>query len=224
MRKTAYQVGGSIMGALIASSGIGLDAYSIVAPFGVSWKWFELLGFFVFAGFLYWGWISTSYKLRKCQNRFPTIGVIPITDGKFARLKVTNKGQDMASFGTKIHDWQEIGTTMPPIPPSYSGKWTGDDSPVITLIPEEERELLVIANDAQTLDDNGKVDGELRKTLIYSQSTIYETKIRDKSILGFSIHIFANPKLKTEFKRTYMITVNDNGWDKFICLDDEGAK
>ena len=219
--RTARKIGGIILVAVLTVASWSLHGLEVAPIFNVEWQWITLGGLILFMGLFIHKFYSTDLRLQEYEHNRPVAVVTPKAEDNFACLTVTNMGQYKAEFGIQLSGWQGIGSTEPPIRSSYYGKWKDYDSAVIPMIPEDNKEVDIIQHMGCHLEDQEKTNTRIRRLVIRDVGgTQWVARMQVGSKLKFSVQVIAAPKLKTSFKRTYILTVGDTGWTQFQELEE----
>lgn len=158
-------------------------------------------------------------KLADLENQRPTVEVTPNCKGEIVRLRLENTGYNIASFKVQIVSWKGIPLTEPAMSLPYYARWKhrGNVSE-IDLHPKESWDLDIIKYEGETLDDDEKKNGRLRKVQIICPDDL-QSKITIRSVLNFSIRILASPELRDRPERAYRMTIGSKGWTQFSEIE-----
>jgi membrane protein implicated in regulation of membrane protease activity len=209
---------GSFVFASLTASGLALDAASVAAPFGISWKWIELFGFLIFVALVYSGWYKASSNLRKHEDTHPSIQVKPNCEGKTAWLEVQNTGHCQADFKVKVIEISGVEQQLPTVPKikfPYIAKWLNThDQQNFTLHSGD-------SNNIEIIESNGLIgltedQTKYQKVLLPTHWLTWEGRIIVNSSIRISIEILSDPPLRSPSKNTFTLYVDQNGmWQQF---------
>lgn len=218
MQKPAFQVvqvGGAIVTAVSSAISTSLNILGITNNAPIVVKWLPLIILILFFGFVVWAWYDMAKKIQKYEDKKPTVEITPKLEDNFARVNIKNTGQHIASFSVQISNWQGI-EPITSLQATYEGKWRyTNDTKDYTLKSGEFREVDIIKNEGQTLDKEGKENDTLQKVKVFGCSSSWEARAIISNEVQFSMQIFAEPKLKSKFKKRYMLIVGNEGWEQF---------
>lgn len=206
----------SIVGAAVTASGMTLDALNLVAPWGISWKWFELFGFLIFVCFLYWGWLKTHSELKSHIEMHPMIEVKPfIVNSKIARLNVKNTGHAQANFKVRVLGWHgvEVEKRATLLEPSYYARWGNTPSPneLFSLQSGDEHFVDLLTLRDEMLDEDGKEDDEHRRLYIHSYWMAWNVKALKDSEIEISLQVLSEPSLQKAFQKSFSVHLDASG-------------
>lgn len=210
--QTAIKVGGAMLAFLYNSYSIAAQFYPTTKPTDRGfWIRFSI-GFLVFAGFVFWGWFSASWKLREHENIHPIAKVTPRYERYFAYLEVENTGQNRASFGVQVLQWQGIERLAPEMRGSYRAKWQNNlNNPyaaVYELIPSQSNRLLLIQAAGEFLNEKDTTDKSQHNVEMPSEFETRTGLVRLNNEVKVAIKVFSDPRLKIPVQRTYILSLD----------------
>jgi len=120
--KTQLQVGGAILAAFFSAVSTALNAFNFAPK--ISWALISFISIVLFIFIVYWGWLTTSNRVKELEKSKPSIKVSTMRERQWCLLRVTNMGAEgdfrcqiqLTSNDPKLHDiplydgvWQNSG-------------------------------------------------------------------------------------------------------------------
>lgn len=207
--RSVKYIGGSFMSALWTAATLVVTVNDVAQRKSVIWYWpaLSLMGFIVFCAFVYYGWLSEYRKAKGLEDKQPSALVTPMCEGYFAYLRIENTGENQASFGVQILQWQGIEKLASEIRGNYNARWLNSTGPTCELASDQSNRIRLIEAGGEFLNEKDHTDKNHHNVLLHSEFETQTGLVRLSNEIKVTVKIFSSPRLKEPVQRTYTLSL-----------------